>query len=269
LAEQYLQHALRIAIQEQQLPPDHPIVLDIILRMANNSAMIENYHDALTRYESVWQILVDSGTEENMDKAIEVSKKISWVYMNMQDYKKAEKYLRWAIGIMSQKGDGGNSGTNAGSAALAVVNTNFIEHILLLAGIYAQQKLYNKALALYVGILKQLKESNSTDQSFICYEAIIRGHIGEILYGQNKLEDAMGWLQQGLLLTKQGSGMRACDECAGVIFNNLGMIHELKGQMEDARKFYQNAVGYAEKAGDIRGINEFQKRLDNINHHKS
>jgi len=227
--------------------------------MANNSAMIENYHDALTRYESVWQILVDSGTEENMVKAIEVSKKISWVCTNSQDYKKAEKYLRWSIEIMSQKGD-----------APAVMNTDFIEHMLLLAGIYAQQKHYGKALALYAGILKQLKESpNASDQSFICYEAIIKGHIGEILYGQNKLEDAMGWLQQGLLLTKRGSGMRACDECAGVIFNNLGMIHELKGQVEDARKFYQNAVGYAEKAGDIRGINEFQKRLDNINHHKS
>ncbi|CAG8584181.1 9614_t:CDS:2 [Paraglomus occultum] len=258
LAEQYLQHALRIAIQEQQLPPDDPIVLDIILRMANNSAMIENYHDALTRYESVWQILVDSGTEENVVKAIEVSKKVSWVCINMHDYEKAEKYLRWSIGSMSQKGD-------AGSTVPAIMNTDFIEHMLLLAGIYAQQKHYNKALALYAGILKQLKETpNRSDQSFICYEAIIKGHIGEILFGQNKLDDAMGWLQQGLLLTKQGSGMRACDECAGVIFNNLGTIHESRGQMEDAKEFYQKAVGYAKKAGDVRGIDEFQKRLDDI-----
>lgn len=52
------------------------------------------------------------------------------------------------------------------------------------------------------------------------------GHLGEVLYCVRKHDETMKWMQQDLAISKNNSNNKDCDECSGVVFNNLGLIYK-------------------------------------------
>ncbi|CAG8609499.1 8041_t:CDS:2 [Funneliformis caledonium] len=70
--------------------------------------------------------------------------------------------------------------------------------------------------------------------------------------------------RKGLSIAKNGDGNRDCDECAGVILNNLGLIHERRENNELAVSLYNNAIEFAEKALDFIGIEDFTRNLNRV-----
>ncbi|CAG8501352.1 1480_t:CDS:2, partial [Acaulospora colombiana] len=257
-AEIFLMRAMEFAF-EQGLGADDPVVIDIWLRLAYNHVWVGKLDESITIYRSVLETLVKSGKEENLKRSIDVAKKIGDLYVKVQEFDIAEKYFCWAI-KMSQ-GD---------CAQLIKEHTNFVEEHP------SGQKKYDLALPLYLGVLKMIRsrpkdsvmqskvetkvkdisEHGGQEISWNCLEAIIMGHIGEVFYGLGKREEALGWMQRGLNVARDGSGIRDCDECAGAILYNLGLIYEKDGKTETAISLLNQAMGFAEKAQDLRGIED-------------
>ncbi|CAG8693718.1 12999_t:CDS:2 [Funneliformis mosseae] len=77
-------------------------------------------------------------------------------------------------------------------------------------------------------------------------------------------KETLGWLQKGLSIAKNGDKNRDCDECAGVILNNLRLIHERRENNELAVSLYNNAIEFAEKALDFIGIKDFTRNLNRV-----
>ncbi|CAG8493189.1 2871_t:CDS:1 [Ambispora leptoticha] len=274
MAQTHLNQALMIAQEEANLPLTHPIIVDIVLRIANNSVRLGNLYEARLEYQKLLQALVVAGGDENLKKAIDVVKRMSKICLTMQDYKSAEKYLEWAIGIL----------TAGQSSIVNNINLDLVQCNLMLAGIYAKRKQFDKALSLYLGTLKKIKQllqsspsseikdrdSNKVHEiNWNCWEGIIMGHLGEIFYAMGKEDEALGWLQEGLKIAKSGGDdkvgeRRDCDECVGVISNNLGLIYEKDGKIWNAGAFYTQAVSFAEKANDLEGLEEASRNLERI-----
>ncbi|CAG8639414.1 2595_t:CDS:2 [Cetraspora pellucida] len=259
VAEVYLRRALEIAINKQNLSLDEPVVIDIWLRIAYNYVWTKKFEDASLVYRSILELLLQSKNPENFKKAIDVSKKLAEVYITMKEFDNAEKWLCWSIEIKLE------------ISTSILENSKFISEELvkcidLLAGLYAQQKKFELALPLYLGILKTLqnKLKDPNQDRWKCWEAITMGHLGEVLYGLGKHDEAMGWMQQGLTISKNYRGNRDCDECSGVIFNNLGLIYEKNDNFEVAKSLYSQAISYATKAQDFVGLDQFSLNLDRL-----
>ncbi|CAG8453113.1 8878_t:CDS:2 [Ambispora gerdemannii] len=278
MAQSHLNQALLIAQEQADLPLTHPIIVEIVLRIANNSVRLGNLYEARLEYQKLLQALTMAGGDENIKKAIDVVRRMSKICITMQDYKSAEKYLEWAIGILT-------AGQSSIINNYRYINLDLVQCNLMLAGIFAKREQFEKALSLYLGTLKKIKQQlqsssspENTDKdsnkdheiNWNCWEGIIMGHLGEIFYAMGKEDEALGWLQQGLKIAKSGvdddnvGERRDCDECAGVISNNLGLIYEKDGKLWNAGAFYTQAFSFAEKANDLEGLEEASRNLERI-----
>ncbi|CAG8499409.1 15645_t:CDS:2 [Dentiscutata erythropus] len=281
IAEVYLRRALEIAINKQNLDLDDPVVIDIWLRIAYNYVWMKKFEDASLVYRSILELLLQSKNSENFKKAIEVSKKLAEVYINMKEFDNAEKCLCWSIEMLqldeqeydNKKNwiiDDNQSGKLEIPTSIfensKITNEELVKFVDLLAGLYAQQKKFELALPLYLGILKTLQnqQKDQGQDKWKCWEAITMGHLGEVLYGVGKQDEAMGWMQQGLTISKNNSGNRDCDECSGVIFNNLGLVYEKNENFEVAESLYNQAILHATKAQDFVGLEQFSLNLDRL-----
>ncbi|KAG9292951.1 hypothetical protein G9A89_016313 [Geosiphon pyriformis] len=299
-AQKILYDAFIIIQKEKELPPTDPIVLDILLRIANNAMRLGNLREANLDYKRIFDVLIYQDDEVNRKKAIDVAKKAAKISVKVKDFRLAEDYLIWTIETLNKELHTNKnlsySGNNIESQVFkrttsqdsfinlqSKMSMDLIQCTVMLAGVYATQKQFDKALPLYLGSLKMLverkatekdpekkdlsKELTDSDSFHHCGDAIIMGHLGEIFYAMGKVEEAMGWFQKGFLIAKRGSGIRNCDECAGVILNNLGLINEKKGLLEDAKAFYSQALSFAEIADDVEGREEFSTNLHRIQIH--
>ncbi|CAG8521169.1 13827_t:CDS:1 [Acaulospora morrowiae] len=277
-AEVFLMRAMEFAF-EQGLGVDDPVIIDIWLRLAYNHIWSGKLDEAISVYRSVLEKLMKSGKEENLKRSINVAKKIGDLYIRMQELDIAEKYLNWAIEMLQGDRDqlikrSPNFVDEHPARSLTITNKIFegsgsinkelVGCVDSLAGLYAQQKKHDLALLLYLGMLKMIQSRPKESQEgthWNCWEAIIMGHLGEVFYGLGKREEALGWMQQGLNMARDGSGIRDCDECAGMILYNLGIIYEKDGKTKVAISLLDQAIEFAEKAQDLKGIDDYTTKL--------
>nr|CAG8625268.1 12176_t:CDS:2 [Entrophospora candida] len=260
VAEEYLEQALKIMIEDDKLMVSDPIVLDTMERLAKNSIWQGNLYEATLKYNKIRDILIDSLSssssnedeeKEKLVKVIEVNRKLADLYIKMKAYNQAEKYLGWIIEILKGKDqeeqvllvnqkrslDRNKKPVVSMVTELLInnpknVDKQFILCVNALAGLYAQKKNFEYALPIYLGMLKLI-------------QAIVMGHLGEVFYGMDQKDDAMGWMQKGLTISKSQVDERDCDECSGVILNNLGLIHERDGNKQHAISLFSQATEYA------------------------
>ncbi|GES76700.1 tetratricopeptide repeat protein [Rhizophagus clarus] len=268
-AEIYLRQALQIVLEKDKLEVNDPIVIDILQSLGDNYIWRGSLHNAITQYKQILELLLQQPQVER--KETEIAKKLGELYIRVQEYNTAEKYLVWAIGLLqgnkvellNENDEPVEFTSSSIFTNSSLINKDFIAITDLLASLYAKQRKYDYALTLYLGLLKMIQEKQKIND-FECWEAIVNGHLGEIFYGIGKYDEALGWLQKGLTIAKNNSGNKDCDECAGVILNNLGLIHERKGNNELAISLYTNAIEFAQKAEDFVGIEDFARNLNRV-----
>ncbi|CAJ0824876.1 11877_t:CDS:2 [Entrophospora sp. SA101] len=83
----------------------------------------------------------------------------------------------------------------------------------------------------------------------------------EVFYGMDKKDDAMGWIQKVLIISKSQVDEKDCDECSDVILDNLGLIHERNGNKQHAYRYLVKQTEYAEKAKDFIGLEKYNENL--------
>lgn len=228
LAGSYLRAALRIALDEQKLEEGGDVVLGIMLRLADDEARAGDLRGAVTEYSRCWRLLVQRGDAEGTRRAAVVAKKLGDLYTRLGEYAHAEEVLAWGIKTLS---------TQKPSQPFSHL---LILFDLSLANLYATQRNFSYALPLYLQSLKFVQarladpapkpgapSELDSGPSWRCFEPIIESHLSEVLWGMQRADEAMGWAQRALEGARKGKSERDCDECAGVVLNNLGMMLEV------------------------------------------
>lgn len=241
IATIYVQEALRIALEEQKMDEDSDVALALRRRLAEDANRAGNLLDSIAEYSRFWKLLVhrlvEKGEESDSDKVLElvdVSKRIGDLYVRVGDYTEAEESLAWAVHTLrSSKAD-----LRAHKDFMRVETLT----TLSLANLYAVQRSFDMALPLYLQSLKASKNASQQDpEGFVCLTAIIQCQLSETLYGLGRRDEALGWAQTSLETAKQGildteggtlvepkKSMKDCQECAGVTFNNIGKMLEVR-----------------------------------------
>ncbi|KAF9905011.1 hypothetical protein EC991_002074 [Linnemannia zychae] len=122
-----------------------------------------------------------------------------------------------------------------------------------LGGFYTSKGVYSNALPLYMRALS-LIEPNS------CHAAVLMCNISDAFAGLGNVDDATGWAERGLKVGKAQSGQE-CDESCGVILYNLGMLHEMKGDVLKAQDYYKQSKQHGLQTGFNQCIVESNKAL--------
>lgn len=272
MAAMYVREVLRIALEEQHLDEHSDVVIRLRLRLAEDENRAGNVLDSITEYTRAWMLL--STTTNNQDDEIKMTtaKQIGDLYLRIGDYSGAEEFLAWAFHKAQQQ-------QQKVDPFLRVTIT------CSLASLYAMQHEFKLAMPLLLSALKQIPEEESSSQ-WTCMKGIIQNQLSECMYGMGKSEEALGWAQASLESCTRGETMdkddkpnRDCQECGGVVSNNLGMMLEvrimalftgscnqcmysrwylkLKGEFDDAVRYYQQAVTFAASAADLAGQDQY------------
>ncbi|RKP34458.1 hypothetical protein BJ085DRAFT_28820 [Dimargaris cristalligena] len=85
---------------------------------------------------------------------------------------------------------------------------------------------------------------------WVCVDAQLMDHLGEIKYGLGQREDADSWLASSRGVVERNSGIPACDSCAAVIYSHIARISEFNNQPEAAMAHWLVASRKAEAAKD-------------------
>ena len=218
MAAMYVREVLRIALEEQHLDEHSDVVIQLRLRLAQDENRAGNVLDSITEYTRAWMLLSQSNQEYDEIK-MTTAKQIGDLYLRIGDYSGAEEFLAWAFHKVQQ---------------LKVDPFLRVTITCSLASLYAIQHEFKLAMPLLLSALKQVPEDDPTSQ-WTCMKGIIQNQLSECMYGMGKSEEALGWAQASLESCTRGETMddddkpnRDCQECGGVVSNNLGMMLEVR-----------------------------------------
>lgn len=226
MAAMYVREVLRIALEEQHLDEHSDVVIRLRLRLAEDENRAGHVLDSITEYTRAWMLLSSQSTNQDDDDEIKMTtaKQIGDLYLRIGDYSGAEEFLAWAFHKAQQQQQ------QKVDPFLRVTIT------CSLASLYAMQHEFKLAMPLLLSALKQIpeEEEDSSSSQWTCMKGIIQNQLSECMYGMGKSEEALGWAQASLESCTKGETMdkddkpnRDCQECGGVVSNNLGMMLEV------------------------------------------
>ncbi|KAK9702298.1 hypothetical protein K7432_011303 [Basidiobolus ranarum] len=264
IAAVYLGAALKIASTEQNLPDSSPEVSGILVRLGKALPKGYFWKEAIEIFERAWKA---SDNPESQELRVKLCRYLGDIHMRLGEYQSAEKYLVLGMQISQElRAKVSNTPQTPGPQELGIM--------VSMADMYALQGNYEYALPLYLGILHKAKEyklmhkldstapiKGTKEDDITCLDAIVMGHLAEIHYGMKKYEEAISWAQKALNMAKKGVSVKECEECAGVISHNLGMIYENKGDKQEAFSYFVQAVSHATTAKDTNSIVQYRKDL--------
>ncbi|OZJ03773.1 hypothetical protein BZG36_03463 [Bifiguratus adelaidae] len=273
VARQYLKRAITVVEEEGKLPPSHPVVLDLLKRLAASEYLAGDLIDAVATYTKIWHLVIESYAERPSPaviiESVQLAKKLGDLNMQFGEFKTAEDILAWALHTL-------NTATFTSAPSTDIKSTPAYLKMavnLSLANLYAMQRQFNYAQPLYLRTLKAAQEEHAklgdnVDTTYKCLEAIIQTHLSEVFYAKQQLKSAMGWAQKALETAKAGQGVnRDCDECAGVASSHLGAMLEKMGNPKDALSYYGQAYKYAVAAADGAGELDNLARIERLKEH--
>ncbi|KAF9087497.1 hypothetical protein BGX27_002915 [Mortierella sp. AM989] len=211
-------------------------------------------------------------------KTIGIAQKLGDLYHSIKKDEQAERYYLWSVEQLMknhedlQSGAGGNSEQerlmfareqesmrkqfNFDKLPSWMTKTDLGASLEALGGFYTSKGIYRNALPLYMRALS-LVDANS------CHAAVLMCNISDAFAGLGNVEDATGWAERGLKVGSAQSGQE-CDEGCGVLLYNLGMLHEMKGDILKAQDYYKQSKQHGLKTGFNRCIVESNKALRRI-----
>ncbi|KAI1319610.1 hypothetical protein EDD11_003603 [Mortierella claussenii] len=211
-------------------------------------------------------------------KTVGVAQKLGDLYHAIKMDEQAERYYLWSVEQLLKNHDElreqthGNSeeerlrhardqeqvrkGFNFEKLPSWMNKTDLGASLEALGGFYTSKRIYSNALPLYMRALS-LVDANS------CHAAVLMCNISDAFAGLGQVEDATGWAERGLKVGSAQNGQE-CDEGCGVLLYNLGMLHEMKGDILKAQDYYKQSKQHGLKTGFNQCITESNKALRRI-----
>ncbi|ORX79616.1 TPR-like protein [Basidiobolus meristosporus CBS 931.73] len=270
IAVTYLNTALKIASEDQNLPDNSPEVTNILVRLGRALHKAFLWDEAIETYERAWKA---ADSPETQELRIRLSRYLGDIHMRLGNYQEAEKYLVLGIQMSKELREKNSKLSNTPQ----VPGPQELGIMVAMANMYALQQNYEYALPLYVGVLRKIKEykeaqkldtsmpiKGSKEEDVTCLDAIVMGHLAEVFYGMKKNEEAISWAKNALKLAKKGVSVKECEECASVVSHNLGLIYEIKDDKEQAFSYFVQAVSHATTARDKNSAMRYRRDLNRL-----
>ncbi|KAF9095428.1 hypothetical protein BGX29_009046 [Mortierella sp. GBA35] len=209
-------------------------------------------------------------------KTVGIAQKLGDLYHALKNDQQTERYYLWSVEQLMKNHDQIQTRSSASSSEEErlqnardqeamrkqfsfenlpswMTKTDLGASLEALGGFYTSKGVYSNALPLYMRALS-LIEPNS------CHAAVLMCNISDAFAGLGNIEDATGWAERGLKVGSVQSGQE-CDEGCGVILYNLGMLHEMKGDVLKAKDYYNQSKQHGLKTGFNQCIVESNKAL--------
>ncbi|KAG0292384.1 hypothetical protein BGZ97_005611 [Linnemannia gamsii] len=293
----YYRSALNAAMQHPDLKVDGPEVTGIMIQLGTMFQDMGRTQEAIDVLVMSFEVLVhgrtmgtgnDSATSSEhvhgprvMDgptrlKTVGIAQKLGDLYHALKKDQQAERYYLWSVEQLMKNHEQiqARSPTHTSDEERLqnardreamrkqfsfdnlpswMTKTDFGASLEALGGFYTSKGVYSNALPLYMRALS-LIEPNS------CHAAVLMCNISDAFAGLGNIEDATGWAERGLKVGSAQSGQE-CDEGCGVILYNLGMLHEMKGDVMKAQDYYKQSKQHGLKTGFNQCIVESNKAL--------
>ncbi|KAF9279069.1 hypothetical protein BGZ68_008148 [Mortierella alpina] len=212
-------------------------------------------------------------------KAVGIAQKLGDLYHSIRKDQQAERYYLWSVEQLLKNHEGVietqsriseeerrlqnardqetmRKQFNFDKLPSWMTKTDLGASLEALGGFYTSKGVYSNALPLYMRALS-LVDQNS------CHAAVLMCNISDAFAGLGNVEDATGWAERGLKVGSAQSGQE-CDEGCGVILYNLGMLHEMKGDLVKAQDYYKQSKQHGLKTGFNQSIVESNKALKRL-----
>ncbi|KAF9948592.1 hypothetical protein BGZ72_009508 [Mortierella alpina] len=212
-------------------------------------------------------------------KAVGIAQKLGDLYHSIRKDQQAERYYLWSVeqllknheGVVERQSniseeerrlqnardqEAMRKQFNFDKLPSWMTKTDLGASLEALGGFYTSKGVYSNALPLYMRALS-LVDPNS------CHAAVLMCNISDAFAGLGNVEDATGWAERGLKVGSAQSGQE-CDEGCGVILYNLGMLHEMKGDVMKAQDYYKQSKQHGLKTGFNQSIVESNKALKRL-----
>ncbi|KAF9434225.1 hypothetical protein BGZ76_008364 [Entomortierella beljakovae] len=211
-------------------------------------------------------------------KTVGIAQKLGDLYHSIKKDQQAERYYLWSVEQMLKNHDQIQTEAKGNSEEERLIfarekeamkkqfdfeklpnwmtKTDLGASLEALGGFYTSKGIYRNALPLYMRALS-LSDAKS------CHTAVLMCNISDTFAGMGNIDDAMGWAERGLKVGTSASGQE-CDEGCGVLLFNLGMLHEMKGDIMKAKEYYSQSKQHGLKTGFDRCIVESNKALKRI-----
>ncbi|KAF9557073.1 hypothetical protein EC968_007806 [Mortierella alpina] len=212
-------------------------------------------------------------------KAVGIAQKLGDLYHSIRKDQQAERYYLWSVeqllknheGVVERQSniseeerrlqnardqEAMRKQFNFDKLPSWMTKTDLGASLEALGGFYTSKGVYSNALPLYMRALS-LVDQNS------CHAAVLMCNISDAFAGLGNVEDATGWAERGLKVGSAQSGQE-CDEGCGVILYNLGMLHEMKGDVMKAQDYYRQSKQHGLKTGFNQSIVESNKALKRL-----
>ncbi|KAF9944329.1 hypothetical protein BGZ65_012219, partial [Modicella reniformis] len=174
-------------------------------------------------------------------KTIGIAQKLGDLYHSIKKDEQAERYYLWSVEQLLKNHDDIEGRASGGSHSYEERLRNARDQETL-----RKQFDFNK---LPTWMTKtDLGASLEALGGFYTSKGIYSCNISDAFAGLGNMEDAMGWAERGLKVGTANNGQE-CDEGCGVLLYNLGMLHEMKGNMLKAQDYYKQSKQHGLRTG--------------------
>ncbi|KAF9345161.1 hypothetical protein BGX26_003456 [Mortierella sp. AD094] len=187
-------------------------------------------------------------------KTIGIAQKLGDLYHSIKKDEQAERYYLWSVEQLMKNHEDLQSGAGGNSEE---------ERLLFAREQEAMRKQFNFDKLPSWMTKTDLGASLEALGGFYTSKGIYRCNISDAFAGLGNVEDATGWAERGLKVGSAQSGQE-CDEGCGVLLYNLGMLHEMKGDILKAQDYYKQSKQHGLKTGFNQCVVESNKALKRI-----
>ncbi|KAG0199170.1 hypothetical protein BGX28_007517 [Mortierella sp. GBA30] len=189
-------------------------------------------------------------------KAVGIAQKLGDLYHSIKKDQQAERYYLWSVEQLLKSHDGLlESRSNVSEEERRLQNARDQE---------TMRKQFNFDKLPSWMTKTDLGASLEALGGFYTSKDVYSCNISDAFAGLGNVEDATGWAERGLKVGTTQSGQE-CDEGCGVLLYNLGMLHEMKGDVLKAEDYYKQSKQHGLKTGFNQCIVESNKALKRLN----
>ncbi|KAL1923823.1 uncharacterized protein VTP21DRAFT_8803 [Calcarisporiella thermophila] len=251
---EYYRSALDEAMKDPQLHVGEDHVTGIMIQLGDLLEQLGRVPESIAVLSQALEAMIhthEGGTPRELEegaariRAVSIAQRLAQLHLQLKQDSDAERLLTWSVEQLLKP-----LPRHEGSEERVIKEwelPKWMRPVDLggalesLASFYAQRKNYEYVIPLYQRTLDLLPKSD-------CHAAVLMCNLSEAYASKGDLEEARKWASQGLSVVesskKQKRHDKECDEACGVLLFNAGMVHEMSGNLEQARHFYQQSKEY-------------------------
>ncbi|KAJ1661762.1 hypothetical protein IW140_006458 [Coemansia sp. RSA 1813] len=293
VAYMFLLRALEQIYKDGELAEDSEPVQELEVRLANAAGRLGEHEPAEKILTSAWDKVVDSmdrfkvsvrkeegsGSgggrqyEEDwvLDQVCRIADVLGPMLLARKDHKHAIRIygtaLRAAKTVSDKLQD--TPGAEDSESKMRELELKQINYATSLGEAFAMKGDLATSKMLLGGVLHEISErnklvpnSNKID-GWTCLDAVVMLDLAQVAQQADDIDESKAWVASGIQVTKQRSGVWACDNCQSHLLYQMGSLSNQTGDTKAAMALYSKALEHsrATNTGNIDQIKESLEKL--------